>query len=150
MTNPTHKVFLDSSVIIAAVFSETGDSRKLLKLGELGMIHLVVGPHVLRECESVVRRKVPDSLPRLAYLLEVARVDTAAAADEGVIEAARAIVEYLPDAYVLAEAMGAEADWFVTHDKEHLLNLRQNSELPFRMWTPGDFIQSLEDELLGD
>jgi len=150
MTNPKHKVFLDTSVMIAAVFSETGGARKLLKLGELGVIQLVVGPHVLRECEDVVRRKVPESLPRLAHLLEIARVDTAAAADEEMVEAARAIVEYRPDAYVLAEAMGADPDWLITHDKEHFLKLRPDSGLPFGVGTPGDFIQALEDQFLGD
>ena len=150
MTNPTHKVFLDTSVMIAAVFSETGGARKLLKLGELGVIQLVVGPHVLRECEDVVRRKVPESLPRLAHLLEIARVDTADAAEEEMVVAARAIVEYRPDAYVLAEAMGADSDWLITHDKEHFLKIRQGSGLPFRVGTPGDFIQALEDQFLGD
>ncbi|MFO8036785.1 MAG: PIN domain-containing protein [Anaerolineales bacterium] len=148
MTNPIHKIFLDTSVIIAAVFSETGGARKLLKLGEMGMIQLVVGPRVLRECEDVVRRKVPASLPRLAYLLEIAQVDTTAAAEEEMMDAAKNIVEYRPDAYILAEAMGAKPDWLITHDKEHFLKIRQDAGLPFKVGTPGDFIQSLEEEFL--
>lgn len=145
--NPSHKIFLDTSVIIAAVFSDTGGARKLLRLGEVGVIQLVIGPNILRESENVVRRKVPDSLPRLAHLLEIARCDTTSKHPEEVIEKARNIVEYRPDAYVLAEAMEAEPDWFITHDKEHLLGIGQDTRLSFRVGTPGDLIQALEDEL---
>ena len=148
--SPGHKIFLDTSVIIAAVFSETGGARKLLRLGEVGMIQLVIGMNVLRESESVVRRKVPDSLPRLAHLLETARFDTVSKPPEEVIEKARNIVEYRPDAYVLAEAMKAEPDWFITHDKEQFLEIGQDARLSFRVGTPGDLIQALDNELSQD
>lgn len=146
MTNLSKRVFLDTSVIFAAVLSEKGGAKKILQLGEAGVFQLIVGPNVLRECEEVVKRKCPDSLPRLAYLLELARIEVATEPGDEEIITARAIVSYEPDAYVLAEAMGAEPDWFITHDKAHFLKKRRSPELSFQLGTPGDLIQSLEDD----
>lgn len=145
MTSPDKKVFLDTSVIFAAVLSESGGARKLMQLGEAGMIQLLIGPNVLRECEEVVKRKCPDSLPRLAYLLESAGIEVTPEPGGKDIKAARSIVSYEPDIFVLAEAMGADPDWFITHDKQHLLKKRVKIELPFRLGTPGDLLKSLED-----
>jgi predicted nucleic acid-binding protein len=146
MMGRNRRIFLDTSVIFAAVLSETGGARKLFRLGEAGVIQLIVGPNILRECEEVIRRKVPASLPTLAYLLELGQVEVSISPPDELVEQAYAIVEYLPDAHVLAEAMSAEPGWFVTHDKEHFLKVRQDSRLAFRIGTPGDLIQALENE----
>ena len=146
MTKRNRKIFFDTSVIFAAVLSETGGARKLFHLGEAGVIQLIIGPSVLRECESIVKRKAPSSLPTLAYLLELGMVEIATQAPDDFIEQAKNTVAHNPDAYVLAEALGTQSDWFVTHDKEHFLSIRQDTELPFHIGTPGDLIQALEDE----
>ena len=146
MMKRSHRVFLDTSVIFAAVLSKTGGARVLFRLGEAGILQLITGSNVLRECEQVVRRKAPASLTTLAYLLELGSVEIATRSPDEFIEEAKAIVAYEPDAYVLAEAMGAEPDWFITHDKAHFLNANTDPNLGFRIGTPGDLIQSLEDE----
>lgn len=150
MMSRSHRVFLDTSVIIAAVLSEQGGARKILQLGEAGAIQLIIGPNVLRECEEVVLRKVPSSLPTLAYLLELARIEVASNPEDDQIEIAKTIVEYEPDAYVLAEAIAAEPDWFITHDKKHFLKIKKGFVMTFQLGTPGDLIQTLEDEFTGD
>lgn len=144
MTQKTYKVFLDTSVIIAAIFSKTGGARKLFYLGEAGIITLLVGPNVLREADEVIRRKAPDSLPLLAQLLTLCQVNTAPAPNQSLLESARAYVCFSRDAHVLAEAPGAQPDWFVTHDKEHFL--KEQILLPIVVGTPGDFIQHLKRE----
>lgn len=141
----SHRIFLGTSAILAAVFSETGGARKLFQLGEAGILQLIVGPNVLRECEEVLRRKVPASLPTLAYLLELGMVEVATKPSDDFIEQATAMVAYKPDAYVLAEAVGAEPDWFITHDKAHFLSAKPGSNLTIRIGTPEDLIQALED-----
>ena len=142
----SRRIFLDTSVIFAAVLSESGGARVLFRLGEAGVLQLIVGSNVLRECEEVVRRKVPESLAKLAYLLELGMVEITAQPPDELIEQAKAMVVYQPDAYVLAESMAAEPDWFITHDKAHFLNAELGSKLTFRIGTPGDLIQALEDE----
>jgi predicted nucleic acid-binding protein len=146
MALKNRKVFLDTSVIFAAALSPTGGARKLFQLGEVGMLKLVIGPNVLRECDEVVRRKVPSSLPALAQLLALGRVETSIAPTKRHIVLARSMVEYKPDALVLAEAISARPDWLVTHDKEHFLKKRKVFDLTFSIGTPGDLIQALKDD----
>jgi predicted nucleic acid-binding protein len=145
MGKSDRRVFLDTSVIFAAVLSETGGARLLFRLGETGMLQLVIGPNVLRDCESVVRRKTPGSLPTLALLLELGHVEIAGPTANEAFSRAQEIVSYEPDAHVLGEAISASPDWFVTHDQAHFLNLDTGLKLPFRIGTPGDLIRSLRD-----
>jgi predicted nucleic acid-binding protein len=144
MTEINLRVFLDTSVLFAAVLSPGGGGRKLFLLAEAGVLKLLVGPTVLRECEEVVKRKAPGSLSKLAHLLAAARTETASAPSKRQIDIARSHVYYLPDAQVLAEAIRAKPDWFVTHDKKHFLKSRRNMLLPFEIGTPGDFIEKFK------
>lgn len=134
-------------MVFAAVLSPTGGARKLFLLGGAGLMQLVVSPAVLRECQEVVQRKSPASLPTLAQLLASASLETSQAPTSRQINAAKAQVRYAPDAHVLAEAMLAQPDWFVTHDKEHFLKHRsQMIDLPFKIGTPGDVLQRFKDD----
>jgi predicted nucleic acid-binding protein len=147
MTRKKPRVFLDTSVLFSAVLSPTGGARKLFLLGEADVLDLLVGRHVLREADEVVRRKAPTSLPLLAQLLELGNVETVPAPTQKQIESARSVITYPPDAYVLAEAIRSEADWFVTHDKEHFIKARSSIRLPLIIGTPGDFLQQFKDVL---
>ena len=133
-------------MLFAAVLSPTGGARKLFLLGEAELLELMVGPNVLREADEVVRRKAPASLPLLAQLLEIGKVQTVAAPTSKQIESARRMVAYVPDARVLAEAIRAKADWFVTHDKEHFLKAKAAIHLPLEIGAPGDLLQKFKDE----
>ncbi len=146
MTPKNPKVFLDTSVLFAAVLSPTGGARKLFLLAEAGVLRLVVGPTVLTECDEVIRRKAPGTSPRLAQLLAAAQTETSAAPTKRQIKTAESYVRYAPDARVLAEAICAEPDWFVTHDKEHFLKSRTKIKLPFEIGTPGDLIQRFKED----
>lgn len=146
MTRKSLRIFLDTSVIIAAVLSPTGGARKLFLLAEAGILKPIVGPTVLRESDDVIRRKASKLLPMLAQLLAIAQTETSLAASRADIKVARLYVTYAPDAHVLAEAIAADPDWFITHDKQHFLKTRQKIRLPFEIGTPGDLIQKLKDD----
>jgi predicted nucleic acid-binding protein len=148
MTRKNHKVFLDTSVVFSAILSPAGGARKLFLLGEAGFLTLIVGPNVLRECDDVVRRKSPSLLPTLAQLLSTGQVQTCDSPTAKNIEDARELVAYSPDARVLAEAMVAMPDWFITHDKEHFLKVRSQINLPFQIATPGDLLQAIKDDFI--
>jgi predicted nucleic acid-binding protein len=143
------KVFLDTSVIIAAVLSPTGGARQVFYLGEAGVLDLLIGPNVLREADAVVRSKAPGSLPLLAQLLAAGRVETSSQPTREQIEHARELVLYRPDAHVLAEATAARPDWFITHDKEHFLNLGSDINVSFKIGTPGDLILAIKEGYRG-
>ena len=91
MMPKNRSVFLDTSVVIAGVLSESGGARKLFHLGEAGILRLLVGPNVLRECDEVVRRKTPTSLSTLAQLLSIGRVETTSPPSKKEIALARGI-----------------------------------------------------------
>jgi predicted nucleic acid-binding protein len=132
-------------VIIAAVLSPSGGARQVFYLGEAGVLDLIVGPNVLREADEVVRRKASGSLPLLAQLLTAGRVETSSKPTKKQIENAQERVLYTPDAHVLAEAIAARPDWFITHDKEHFLDQRSDLQLSFEIGTPGDLILAIKE-----
>lgn len=146
MTRKSLRIYLDTSVIFAAVLSPAGGARKLFLLAEAGILKPVVGPTVLRECDEVIRRKAPGSLATLAQLLAMAQTETSSRPTRAQIKTAQSYVHYAPDARVLAEAIAAAPDWFITHDKQHFLKTRRKIQLPFEIGTPGDLIQKLKED----
>ncbi len=119
----------------------------VLRLGESGLVHLWVGRRVLRECDAVARRKAAHSLPDLALLLDASGIQIGPDASPDDLERARRLVRYPPDAFVLAEAMAARPDWFLTNDRQHFLN-PSPGELPFRIGPPGDFLAWFRERML--
>jgi predicted nucleic acid-binding protein len=149
MTHKVPDIYLDTSVIFAAVLSPLGGSRKLLQLSEVGTVRIVLGPHTLKEAENGVRRKMLSSLPDLARLLSCARVELRESVGLEHLQQAVQLVSYQPDARVLAEAMAILPDWFITHDKAQFLRDDDlKHKLPFKLGTPGDLLQELKRTLL--
>ncbi len=132
--------FLDTSVLFAAVLSETGGARLILKLGEADAVELWIGPWVLREAEGVIDRKSPSSKAHFALLLDRSRVRVGLEATEDALQTAARAVTYLPDAQVVAEALTVGIDYFVSLDRVHLIGNPRADQLPFPMGTPGDFL----------
>ena len=144
------RVFLDTSVLFAAVLSETGGARLVLSLGEAGVIRVWIGPRVLREADGVVERKAPESKVRFALLLDRARVGVAPEPDAQALAQAMGVTGHAPDARVLAEALSAGVDYFVALDREHFVGNPRAGELPFAVGTPGDFLAWLRGRLAGE
>ena len=97
------KIFPDTSVIFAAVLSPKGGPRLLFRLGEIGMLDLWVGQIVLSEADEVVRSIAPQILPDLAFLLSIVHVSTGSPPGSQDVEQISKIVDYLPNANILAE-----------------------------------------------
>jgi predicted nucleic acid-binding protein len=142
------RVFLDTSVVFAGVLSETGGARLILKLGEAGLVHLVIGPRVLEEADRTFSRKALDSKPLFAILLDVARVEMGKPARRAHLDVANEVIGYAPDAHVLAEAISNDADYFVTLDRKHF-HADAVKGLPLLVGTPGDFLAWLRNRIAG-
>ncbi len=145
---PEIRIFLDTSALFAAVLSPTGGARALLKLGESDAIQIWVGPTVLKEADEVFRRKAADLLPLLAALLHQAQAQIGPAAPDEQQARAAALVDYAPDARIVAEALACRADYLVTHDQKHILRNPRLEVLPFEIGTPGDCLAWLRQRLL--
>jgi predicted nucleic acid-binding protein len=139
------RFFLDTSVIIAALMSPIGGARVLFHLSHAGAIRIVVGKGVLQETDEVLRRKASGLLGLLAHLLDEANVEIGPAPTSGQQTEAQSLLDYPPDASILAQAIASHCEWFVTHDKEHFLDNPALNELPFQVGAPGDFINWLRE-----
>ena len=141
------RVFLDSSALFAAIHSETGGARLILKLGEAGAVSLWVGPWVLKETEAVMARKSPRSRAYFALLLDRAQVQVGEKADADALGRALSVLDYPPDAQVLAEALAIEIDYFVSFDRKHLVGNPQAAQIPFPIGTAGDFLSWYREQV---
>ena len=141
------RVFLDTSVLFAAVLSETGGSRLILKLGEASAVQLWVGPQVLQKADGMLARKAPDSKGFFALPLDRAQITVGPPPDEEALAQARAMVDYPASAHILAEALAAQADYLVSLDRQHLVGNPRASVLPFPIGTPGDFLAWLREQV---
>ncbi len=132
------RVFLDTSALFAAVYSDTGGARLILKLGEAGALSLWIGPRVLEESENVIRRKSPKSLAYFAILLDGANIQIGPEADDDALSEALSVIDYAPDAQVVAEALMLDVDYLVSFDRDHLVGNPGLGKLPFLVGTAGD------------
>lgn len=133
-------------MIIAAVMSPTGGARLLFHLSQAETIRLVVGKGILKETEEVLQRKAPHLLGLLAQLLDEANIEVDKAPTLKQLRQAKSLIEYMPDANVLAQAVSAKPDWLVSHDKEHFIGNPALNDLPFKIGTPGDVIAWLRSQ----
>ena len=133
--------FLDTSALFAGIWSAEGGSRMILKLGEAEAVRLLVGPQVLDEIESALRRKAPDMLGLLALLLDRSCVEVVLSPTSDTVRDSEVLTGHSGDAQVLAAAWAAGVDYFVTLDRKHFLdNPTLRDAVPFPVGTPGDFL----------
>jgi putative PIN family toxin of toxin-antitoxin system len=141
------RVFLDTSVIIAALMSPAGGARALFHLSHAGSISLLVSHGVLQEAEEVMRRKASGLVGLLAHLLDEANVEMSTVPTSRQRKVAHSLLSYSPDASILAQAVASQCDWFVTHDKEHFLGNPALNNLPLKIGTPGNLITWLREKM---
>jgi predicted nucleic acid-binding protein len=121
----------------------------LFRMAESRAIQILISPSVLSEADKALRRKAPHALGHLAVLLDKANSQIIDNAAWSQIEAWNEIVDYVPDAIVIAEAVSAGADYLVTLDRQHILGNRQLVHtLPLPVGTPGDCLAWLRTTLI--
>jgi len=134
-------MFLDTSALFAGIWSAEGGGRMILKLGEAGVIRLLVSPQVLDEIDNALRRKAPDLLGLLTVLLDRCSIEIVPSPAPEALQKSQALIGHAGDAQVLAAAWTSGADYFVTLDRKHFLhNPALRDAVPFPLGTPGDFL----------
>jgi predicted nucleic acid-binding protein len=120
-------VFFDTSVLFAAAYSATGAARDLVRLAAEGNLVGIVSEDVLEETERNLRKKAPDQLP--AYRVLLAAFDPLIIATPSLADIARAAhYTAAKDAPIVAAAIQAKPDYFVTYDRKHLLDAPEVAE----------------------
>lgn len=139
---------MDTSALFAGIWSDTGGSRQILRLGEADVIRLSVGERVLDELESTLRDKAQDTLGDLTVLLDRTGIEVLDSPPKSTVRTINEHLEYRPDAEVLATAVAGEVDWFITYDRSDFLDndpIQQTVDL--RLGTAGDFLEVFKEEL---
>lgn len=128
-TNKPNRVFIDSSVLIAAAISERGAARDLLRQGFRGEVNLYISPEVLKETERNLALKAPEALAAFHSFRELL---TATLVDppQSLILSVAKIVE-AKDAPIVAAAVEANAPHLATYDRKHLLSHKDEIEAHF-------------------
>src|SRR3990172_12129627 len=117
------RVFLDSTVLIAAAISAQGHARDLVLAGLRGQYRLHLSTLVLRETERNLAKKQPNALPafeRFRSALSAAITDPPVSL---VLQVAEVVIP--KDAPIVAAAIAAQARYLATYDRKHLLQKKE-------------------------
>ncbi len=143
MPKPRPRVFLDSNVIFSGLYSPEGAPGVILDHFVKGSISIVVSQQVLEEVVRTVRAKLPDALPALKRLLMGIPPEIVADPESREVER---WMNKLPlgDAAILAAAIEAQPDYFITGDRHFTEDPRIAEEAKLHIITPASFLGLLE------
>lgn len=139
------KLFIDSSIIIAAILSSSGGSFRLIRESLFKNYTLLISDYVLEECIRIFKTKFPEKTYILPIVLENFRFKITKDPSEKEVEKLISIIDF-KDAPILAAAIKYKTDYLITLDKKHFLNEKvrnfagENNVLVF---TPKEFISFL-------
>ena len=112
-------IVFDTSVIFAALTSESGASRQLLFSAYRAEIQPITCSYIIDEMARNLTRKTPQAVPFFEQVLTVINWQIVEMADDLVLDVAR-VVEG-KDAPIIAAAIVANRATVVTFDRRHLL-----------------------------
>ena len=143
MSKPKPHVFLDSNVIFSGLYSPQGAPGIILEHFIMGSINVVVSQQVLEEVIRTIKEKLPEALPALKRLL--LNKPPHVIADPKLEEIERWAKKLPPgDAAILAAALSAKPDYFVTGDNHFIANRTIGVEAGLHIVTPAQFLKLLE------
>jgi putative PIN family toxin of toxin-antitoxin system len=134
-----NKVFLDSSVVIAAILSSQGGSFYVLETF-CETVSFYINEYILTEVLEVLSRKFKNQKleTTLFLLLGLAKVNVLPNPRPKTVSSCIGIVEE-KDAPVLAGAIEEDVHWLLSLDKPLLRSAK--GKVPFDVCAPGEFIQ---------
>lgn len=141
------KVFLDSSVIIAAILSFSGGSFRLIRESLFREYTLLISDYVLEECLRILKLKFPEKTFIFPMMLDSFRLKIVKDPSPKEVEPLLETVGF-EDAPILAAAIKYKVDYLVTLDRKHLLNqrvLELAKSKRISVLTPGEFLQVVKN-----
>ena len=129
------RIFLDSNVLFSGFHSPDGPPGAILEYFAQGQFVIVVSQQVLEEVVRTFKRSLPKAVPALRDFLVSSPLEVVA--DPGSEDVAK-WSELLDegDAMIIAAAMTAEPDYFVTGDAHFLKNALVKKESGLEICTP--------------
>lgn len=114
------RVFIDSSVLFSAAYSNKGHARDLILMAAREEIRLVISLLVMEETRRNLADFAPEALPALERVFDSIDFEIVNPIKDEVVEAAQLVAP--KDAPILAAARVARVDILITLDKKHLLD----------------------------
>ena len=135
------KVFLDSSVIVAACASKTGASALILGYSRRKKLNTFVSTEVIGEARKNVKLKIGETgKKRLSHYIKLADMRLVPSPSTEEIAGCEQFINE-KDAPILAAALRSQADFIVSLDRKHFLQPEViKSSKPKLVLTPGDFV----------
>ena len=69
------RIFLDSSVVIAACGSRSGASHAVIVMAEIGLFKVLISEQVIEESERNITKKLPTALPILKQIFSTINLE---------------------------------------------------------------------------
>lgn len=135
------RIFLDSSVVFAAVLSPTGGSFRVIREARMRGFSLCITRYVIQEVERGLTERYPRMVEYFhSFFIHFPFVIVR----DPMPRMTQKYMHYLPaeDTPILAAAISAKAKHLLTLDKQHFLIPLRNIPLPIKISTPGEFIQT--------
>ncbi|MCR4394648.1 MAG: PIN domain-containing protein [Dehalococcoidales bacterium] len=146
MSKAKPQVFLDSNVIFSGLYSSAGAPGFTLEHFVRGNLAIVVSQQVLEELIRTIKEKLPDALPALRRLLVNTPPEVVADPKLPDIKRWKKHLQ-TGDAAILAAAISAQPDYFISSDKHFLDNREIVESDGLKIITPA---QSLKTSGKGD
>lgn len=143
MPSPKPLVFLDSNVIFSGLYSSQAAPGLILERFAKGSIRVVVSQQVLQEVIRTIKEKLPDALPALRRFLVNTPIEVVA--DPKPPDIKRWAKHLHPgDAAILAAAITARPDYFVTGDRHFIDKTDIVKEAGLFIVTPAQLLKLVE------
>ncbi len=135
------KIFLDSSVLIAALLSSSGASAQILEMCEAGLLEGFISTELFEESLSVVRSKFPEKKEKFERTIRAAIHVKKIPPRSKLWKKAKSWISDPKDVMVLAGAKILEADFLITLDIRDFIKDTNVSKMSgLTIGTPGDFL----------
>jgi putative PIN family toxin of toxin-antitoxin system len=136
------RIFLDSNVLFSGFHSPTGSPSIIIRHFVEGKLVVVVSQQVLQEVVRTFNKKLPEALPALKRFLLCSPLEVIGdPKPEDVAHWTKLLHE--GDAAIIAAAIAAEPDFFVTGDSHFLRNSRVKKESGLQICSPSDLLRNL-------
>jgi len=116
---PRPRLFLDTNVLLSGFYSSQGAPAALIDRISERAVSLVISRQVLLELIRAVGEKIPDKLPHVQRLMVRSRPEVWSTPPLDEVARWTDLLSG-PDAAILAAAIAAKPDYFVTGDKRFL------------------------------
>lgn len=136
-------VVFDTSVLFAALTSESGASRQLLFAAYRTEIQPITCNYIIDEVVRNLTRKAPQAIPYFEQVLTLINWQFIELADDQVLDVSRTVEG--KDAPIIASAIVANNATVVTFDRRHLLGMADVifSNFGVRVVEPGEVLREI-------